>query len=225
MTEEKLKTLKANITPDALEKAAAQYRQAIQNAPQDVYLRWKYGRLLAEDLKDYKIAAEQFKLVRKSIPHSYVIYNTLGSVLRATGDLDAAIANYLTAIRIKPTCGDAHYNLGWIYQKRGKIKKAEKHYSYATRFWPDSAIAYNSLAEVLYQQGKIKEAAEVCRKGLVFIPDSSLLHFSLGLILHKQGHKEAAIKELYTTLELDPNSIEAHKVLEAMLKDSAQTPR
>jgi tetratricopeptide (TPR) repeat protein len=225
MMEEKLKTLKANITPDALEKAAAQYRQAIQNAPQDVYLRWKYGRLLAEDLKDYKTAAEQFKLVRNSIPHSYVMYNALGSVLRAAGDLDAAIANYLTAIRIKPTCGDAHYNLGWIYQKRGKIKKAEKHYSYATRFWPDSVIAYNSLAEVLYQQGKIKEAAEVCRKGLVFIPDSSLLHFSLGLILHKQGHKEAAIKELYITLELDPNSLEARKILEAMLKDSAQTPR
>lgn len=225
MMEEKLKTLKANITPDALEKAAAQYRQAIQNAPQDVYLRWKYGRLLAEDLKDYKTAAEQFKLVRNSIPHSYVMYNTLGSVLRATGDLDAAIANYLTAIRIKPTCGDAHYYLGWIYQKRGKIKKAEKHYSKATRFWPDSAIAYNSLAEVLYQQERIKEAAEVCRKGIVFIPDSSLLHFSLGLLLHKQGHKEAAIKELYVTLELDPNSLEARKVLEAMLKDSAQTPR
>ncbi len=225
MMEEKLKTLKANITPDALEKAAAQYRQAIQNAPQDVYLRWKYGRLLAEDLKDYKTAAEQFKLVRNSIPHSYVMYNTLGSVLRATGDLDAAIANYLTAIRIKPTCGDAHYGLGWIYQKQGKTKKAIKHYSQAISFLPDNIIAYNSLAEVLYQQGKIKEAAEVCRKGLVFIPDSSLLHFSLGLILHKQGHKEAAIKELYITLELDPNSLEARKILEAMLKDSAQTPR
>jgi tetratricopeptide (TPR) repeat protein len=221
MMEKKLKILKANNTADALEKAAAQYRQAIQNAPQDIYLRWKYGRLLAEDLKDYKTAAEQFKLVRNSIPHSYVMYNTLGSVLRAAGDLDAAIANYLTAIRIKPTCGDAHYNLGWIYQKRGKIKKAEKHYSKATRFWPDSVIAYNSLAELLYQQGKIKEAAEVCRKGLVFIPDSSLLHFSLGLILHKQGHKEAAIKELYITLELDPNSLEARKILEAMLKKSS----
>jgi len=219
--EEEHKTLKANITPDVLEKTAVQYRQAIQNAPQDLYLRWKYGRLLVEDLKDYKAAAEQFKLVRSSIPHSYVMYNALGSVLRAAGDLDAAIANYLTAIRIKPTCGDAHYNLGWIYQKQGKIKKAEKHYSKATRFWPDSVVTYNSLAEVLYQQGKIDKAVEICRKGLVFIPDSSLLHFSLGLLLHKQGHRDAAIKELYITLELDPNSLEARKVLEAMLKKSS----
>jgi len=223
--EQKHKNLKANITPEALEKTAVQYHQAIQNAPQDLYLRWKYGRLLAEDLKDYKTAAEQFRLVQRSIPHSYVMYNTLGSVFRATGNLEAAIAHYRTAIRIKPTCGDAHYNLGWAYQKQNKIKKAEKHYSKATRFWPDSVVAYNSLAEVLYQQGKINEAAEICRKGLVFIPDSSLLHFSLGLLLHKQGHRDAAVKELYITLELDPNSLEARKVLEAMLKDSSQSPQ
>jgi tetratricopeptide (TPR) repeat protein len=222
--EQKRKNLKANITPDALEKAANQYRQAIQNAPQDVYLRWKYGRLLAEDLKDYKAAAEQFKLVRSSIPHSYVMYNALGSVLRVAGDFDAAIANYLTAIRIKPTCGDAHYYLGWAYQKQGKIKKAEKHYSKATRFWPDCVAAYNNLADVLYRQGKIDEAVEICREGLMFIPDSPLLRCSLGFLLYKQGHRDAAVKELYISLELDPNFIQAREVLEAMSGNFSQTP-
>lgn len=200
-----------------LEKAATQYYQAIEKDPDDVYLKWKYGRLLAEGLKDYNTAAEQFQLVQSLIPHSYVIYNTLGSVLRAAGDLDSAIANYLNAIRIKPTCGDAHYYIAWAYQQQDKTKKAIEHYYKATRFWPECPAAYNNLAEMLYRQGKINEAVEMCRKGLEFIPDDPLLHFALGLLLNKQGHKDAAVKELYISLELDPNSIETRKVLEAIL--------
>ena len=219
------RTLKANLNPETLKEAAAQYRRAIQNAPEDIYLRWKYGRILAEDFKDYKAAADQFQLIQRSIPHSYVMYNALGSVFRVTGNYNNAIDYYLTAIRIKPTCGEAHYYLGWIYQKQNKMKLAEKHYAKAIKFWPDNVSAYNSLADVLYRQGKIDEAVEICRNGLVLIPDSSLLHFSLGLLLHKQGYKDAAIKELRVTLELDPNSVEASNILQAMLEDSSRVPQ
>jgi tetratricopeptide (TPR) repeat protein len=223
MTQE-CRTLKANLNPQTLKEAAAQYRRAIQNAPEDLYLRWKYGRILAEDLKDNKAAAEQFQLIQRSIPHSYVMYSALGSVFRETGNFTNAIDSYLTAIRIKPTCGEAHYYLGWIYQKQNRMKLAEKHYAKAIKFWPDNAAAYNSLADVFYRQGKIDEAVEICRKGLVLIPDSSLLHFSLGLLLHKQGHKDAAIKELRITLELDPNSVDAHNILQTMLEGSSGVP-
>jgi tetratricopeptide (TPR) repeat protein len=224
MTQECM-ALKADLNPEMLREATAQYRRAIQNAPKDIYLRWKYGRILAEDLKDYKAAAEQFQFIQRSIPHSYVMYNALGSVYRETGNFDNAIDNYLAAIRIKPTCGEAHYYLGWIYQEQNKMKPAEKHYAKATKFWPDNVSAYNSLADVLYRQGRIDEAVETCRKGLVLIPDSSLLHFSLGLLLHKQGHKDSAVKELRITLELDPNSIEARNILQAMLEDSSGVPK
>ena len=179
MTQE-CRVLKDNLSQETLKEAAAQYRRAIQNAPEDIYLRWKYGRILAEDLKDYRAAVEQFQFIQKSIPHSYVMYNALGSVFRDTGNFDKAIDNYLAAIRIKPTCGEAHYYLGWIYQRQNKMKPAEKHYAKAIKFWPDNVSAYNSLADIFYRQGKIDEAVETCRNGLVLIPDSSLLHFSLG---------------------------------------------
>ncbi len=217
--EQECGVLKDNLTPEALEKSAEQYSQAVQNAPKDLYLRWKYGRLLAEELKDYKSAAEQFQFVQRSIPHSYVMYDTLGSVFLATGNFEAAIANYLTAIRIKPTCGNAHYYLGTIYQKQGNNKKAIKHYSKAINFLPNYVLAYNSLADVFYRQGNIDEAVEVCRRGVISIPDSSLLHCSFGLLLHKQGHKDDAVKELRVSLELDPNAVTTRQILEAMLKN------
>ncbi len=218
--EQRLRALKANVTPETLNKSAEQYQQAIQNAPQDLYLRWKYGRLLAEDFKDYKAAVEQFQFVKRAIPHSYVMYDTLGSVMLAAGDINAAIANYETAIGIKPTCGDAHYYLGRIYQQRGEAKKAVKHYSRAIRFLPNYVLAYNNLADVFYRQGKIDEAIEVCRTGVMFIPDSSLLHCSLGILLYKQGHRNSAIEELKISLELDPNSVQSRTVLESLLKNA-----
>jgi tetratricopeptide (TPR) repeat protein len=224
MTQE-CRALQTHLNPETLKEAAAQYRRAIQDAPEDIYLRWKYGRILAEGLKNYKAAEEQFRFIQRSIPHSYVMYNALGSVYRATGTFNNAIDYYLRAIRIKPTCSEAYYYLGWIYQRQNKMKLAEKHYGNAIKFRPDYVSAYNSLADVLYRQGKINEAVEICRKGLVLIPDSSLLHFSLGLLLHKQGHKDAAVKELRITLDLDPNSVEARNILQAMLKDSSGVPQ
>jgi len=216
--EEKLRALKTNVTGDALEKAANEYRQAIQNDSDDWVLHYKYGKLLAEDLKDYEAASEEYSLVQQFLPHSYMGYNALGSVLRGLGELDAAIAQYRKATRIRPTCGDAYYYLGWAYQKQGKTDKAIEYYSKAVRWQPDCMPAYNNLAEILYQQGKIDEAVEICRKGLLFVPDSSILHCNLGTLLNKQGHRDEAIKELRAALQIDPNSIQIRRVLEAVLK-------
>jgi tetratricopeptide (TPR) repeat protein len=214
--QEELYALKANLTQDALEKSADQYRQAIQDDSDDWVLHWKYGKLLAEGLKDYQAAAKEYRLVQDFLPHSYTVYNALGSVLRGLGDLDGASTQYRKAIRIKPTCGDAYYYLGWAYQKQGKTEKAVRYYHKAVRWQPDCMPAYNNLAEILYQQGKIDQAVKICRKGLLFVPDSPILHCNLGTLLRKQGRRNEAIKELKVALELDPNSTEIRKILEAV---------
>jgi tetratricopeptide (TPR) repeat protein len=214
--EQKLKALKANLTQDALQKASIQYRSAIQNAGDDWHLHYKYGELLAEDLKDYRAAAEQYRLVQNYFPHSYTGYNALGSVLRALGDYDGAVAQYLKVIRINPTRADAHYYLGWLYQKQGKTDEAIKYYSKTFRLHPDYMPAYNNLAEILYRQGKVDKAVEICRKGLLFVPNSPTLHCNLGTLLNAQGHREQAIKELQTALQLDPNSAQIRRVLKTL---------
>lgn len=218
--EQRCRALEVDLTPEALKKSSEVYQQAIQDAPQDLYLRWKYGRLLVEDFKDYKAAAEQFKFIKKAIPHSYVAYDALGSVMRATGNIDAAVSYYLTAIRIKPTCGDAHYYLGLIYQQNGKTEKAAEHYSEAIRFMPNYVLAYNNLAELYYRQDKIDEAIEICRRGVMFIPDNPLLRCSLGILLLKQGQRDAAVEELKASLEIDPNFYQSRTVLESIMKNT-----
>ena len=100
-----LKTLKTALTPQRLKEIGGQYLAAIEQAPDDWRLRWDYGKLLAEDLKQYDAAAAQYRIVQQYLPHSYIGHDTLAAVLWAQGDFEGAIAEYQKELAIKPTVG------------------------------------------------------------------------------------------------------------------------
>jgi tetratricopeptide (TPR) repeat protein len=211
--EEDLAALEANLTAEVLEKAAAKFRLAIQNAPEDWWLRWRYAELLAGDLKDDRAAIEQCRLVLDHLPHFHIAHAQLGELLSNMGQSDAAIAHYREAIRIKPTSANAHYNLGLAYQSQNKLDKAVKHYSTSLRLQPDHGGANTNLGAVLYRQGKTDKAVEVYRKALLFAPDAADMRFNLGILLEKQGRTDEAIEELRTALRIDPNSAEVRRAI------------
>jgi tetratricopeptide (TPR) repeat protein len=216
--EQNIADLKMYLTPDVFENIALQYRQAIEQSPSDWRLRWKYGKLLTEGLKDYHAAAEQGRLLQKSLPHSYLVHTALGAVSRGLGDIDDVVAQYQKAIRIKPTCVDAHYYLAWAYHKQGKTDKSIELYSKTLRLQPIHVQAYNNLVEILYQRGNIDQGIEVCRKALLFVPDSAILHCNLGILLDEKGNRVEALKELNTAVAIDPNSPKIRSVLDVILK-------
>lgn len=210
--------LGAGLTAEALEKAAEQYREAIDKVKDDWVLHYKYGKLLTEDLGDYSAAGQEYRLVQKLLPHSWVGYNALGSVLHAQGDVDGAISEYKKAIQIKPTCDPAHYHLAWAYKTKGQFDKAIEHFTELARLKPDSLPAYENIAKILANEGKLDEAIEILRKGLVFNPQSLALHVNLGSLLKRQGKRDDAIREFRAALELDPNSAPIRGALESLLK-------
>jgi len=210
--------LKASLTAESLEKAAGQYRQAIERRKDDWLLHYKYGKLLAEDLENYSAAGEEYRIVQSSLPHSWIGYNALGSVLHAQGDLDGAIIQYKKAIAIKPTCDPAHYRLAWAYRTGGDVDKAIEHFTELARLRPVSLPAYENVAAIYREEGKLDEAIEILRKGLVFNPESIALHANLGSLLKRQGKRDEAIKEFRTALELDPDSAPIRGALESLLK-------
>jgi tetratricopeptide (TPR) repeat protein len=219
--QQQLKALKKQLSPDALRAIAEQYRTVIAEAPDDWRLHWDYGKLLAEDLEQYEAAAAEYRTVLNLLPHSYTGYNSLGSVLRAKGDLRGAEAEYEKVLRMKPTAGDAHYHLGWCLQKQGKEDVAASHYRKAIRFTPDCVPAYLGLGEMLFKRGELKEALEVCQAGVAVAPKHPLLHSNVGLLLIKLGQRQEGAREIRTALQLDPNSPQIRKVAETLLGPQA----
>lgn len=215
--EQNIESLKMYLAPDALENIALQYCHAIEKSPSDWRLHWKYGKFLTEGMKDYQAAAEQGRLLKEYLPHSYLVNTAMGAVARGLGDIDEVVTQYREAIRIKPTCIDAHYYLAWAYQKQGKIDQSIKMYSKTLRLQPTHVPAYNNLVEILLQRGHIDQAIKLCREALQFIPNSAILHCNLGILLDAKGNRSEALKALNTALKIDPNSAKLRNVREAIL--------
>jgi len=218
--EQNLTDLKVSLTPEALKEMASQFRRAIEQDSSDWILRERYGMLLIEDLEDPGSALEQYRLVAKSLPHSYLGPYNVATALFKLGDFKGAITQYNMAIRIKPTDGYTHYLLASAYQKIDNIDKAIKHYSEAIRWQPDLVPAYNNLAEIRMRRQEDDKAIEVCRRGLRFSPDSAILHCNLGVLLNQQNRRDEGIEEIRKASEMDPNSVRIRKILEAVSRGS-----
>jgi len=216
--ERDVEATKSGLTAESLEKAAGQYRRAIEGRKGDWLLHYKYGKLLAEDLKNYSAAGEEYRIVQTLLPHSWIGYNALGSVLHAQGDLDGAIIQYKKAIAINPTCDPAHHRLGWAYRTKGDLGKAQKHFAELARLRPDSVPAYENLAAIYKDQNKLDAAIEILRKGLTYCPDSITLHANLGSLYKRQSKRDEAIGQFKAALALDPNSAPIRAALESLLE-------
>jgi tetratricopeptide (TPR) repeat protein len=216
-----LEDLRTGLTPEALQAIGAQYRATIEKAPDDWRLRWDYGQMLAEDLKQYDAAIEQYRAVQTFLPHSYMPHDSLASVLRAKGDLAGAIAEYEKLLAIKPTSGAAHYYLGWCHNRQGKADLAMNLFRRAIRLEPDCVPAYLDLAEALFKRKQLPEAEKVVRDGLAVAPNHARLHGNLGLLLIQMGRRPEGEAEIRQALKLDPASPEIRRLAERLLGPAA----
>ncbi len=212
--EDELKTLKASMTKDTLERSAAGYRYAINDCNTDWWLYWRYGTLLNEAMKNPKAAVEQFSTAMQ-YTNCYRIQVAWGGVLGTLVDLNGALKHDFDVLRIKPNCTEACYNIGSAYFLQGKAELAIKYYTKAIESQPDYVMAWNGLITVLYKLGRYEELEKTYRKALVFLPKDEALHYNLGAILRDKGQTDEAIKEFEAALAIDPNS-QARKELKAL---------
>jgi tetratricopeptide (TPR) repeat protein len=80
--------------------------------------------------------------------------NNLSNVHQAGGDIDAAMADLETAIRIAPGLGTVHSNLGNIYARKGWMDKAMYEYDMAIRLDPCEPKAYHNRAGAYATMGQ-----------------------------------------------------------------------
>ncbi len=72
-----------------------------------------------------------YRQVLKQHPNSPEVHYYIGLALDTQGELDAAIAEYLTAIQLKPKLAEAHGNLANAYAIQGKRIEAYSHFQTA----------------------------------------------------------------------------------------------
>ena len=85
---------------------------------------------------DYGDKAVMWGDVIAKRPYNARGHYNLGCALEEEGELDAVMAAYRAALRIRPSYAEAHNNLGNAFRERGSVDEATEHYREALRHKP-----------------------------------------------------------------------------------------
>jgi tetratricopeptide (TPR) repeat protein len=137
--------LQASATPDSLQRAVVQYRQAIQDNPVDPFLRFNFGSLLASGCQDYAAAVEQFEFVLNALPQYAEPRMNIGYAMIKLGKVDEAIECFRHTLDLCPMRADAHCGLGVLLAQKGQKEEAAAHLREAVRIDPLLTMGRDAL--------------------------------------------------------------------------------
>jgi Flp pilus assembly protein TadD len=181
---------------------------------------------LAQRRSDEAIA--EFRRVLESSPEHPVAHFNLGLAFLQTGNEAGATAEFREAVRLNPNCAEAHASLGQQLLKRGDVDAALEHARTALKIFPDFPEGLCVLAEALILKGDeilLEEAASSCRKAATLKPRLPEAHSILGVAYGFMEKNVEAEAELLKTLELKPDSLEAHLNLAVLLRKTGREDR
>ncbi len=96
--------------------------------------------------------------------HRSVAYYYVGVIDALENNLQGALQNYLTAIKLNPEYAEAYFNLGTVYYKQGLQKKAEEAFLKSIELQPEYGRAHYSLGFVYLEQKKYDLAKKHAEK-------------------------------------------------------------
>ena len=140
-------------------------------------------------------------------------HNNLGYLCVDRGELDKAISHFETALRIRSSRQDTHYDVGSAFvqmnladalARKGQSDEAMVHYEEAIKLQPNYADAYYNRGNVLFAKGRIDEAIADWEKTLQIQPNDADAHTCLGNALLRQGSLKEAIAHYEKALALAP---------------------
>src|SRR5438270_4659566 len=140
-------------------------------------------------------------------------HNNLGYLCVDRGELDKAISHFETALRIRSSKLDTHYDVGSAFvqmnladalARKGQFDEAMVHYDEAIKLQPNYADAYYNRGNVLFAKGRIDEAIADWEKTLQIQPNDADAHTGLGNALVRQGSLREAIAHYEKALALAP---------------------
>ncbi|HZR79413.1 MAG TPA: tetratricopeptide repeat protein [Chthoniobacterales bacterium] len=106
-------------------------------------------------------------------PDNDVAHAGLGGILFVRGQIDEAIDNYESALRLRDGNSGAHFGLGRALVQKQKIDEAIVHFQKALEIQPDYIGASNDLGVALASKGELKRAIEAWKQTLSFDPENA----------------------------------------------------
>ena len=182
--------------------AKTQYLRVLKHEPRNADAAHLLGLLLLEEGQPHQ-ALPYLDSAVDAAPGIPGFLSTRAVALVNLGRLDAAIADYGSALAINPDDAGLNYNLGLAYAQKGDFHSAGKAFARAVLLKPDFAEAHGNLGIAHQELGKAEDAVAAFEQALALQPDSPVLLNNLGLALQESGRSNDAMKAFERSLQLD----------------------
>lgn len=137
-------------------------------------------------------------------------HKNLGDFLYGMGKFDDAIAEFRSALQIKPDYADAHNSLGVALMDSGKLDEAADEFRTALEYRPGLTYANFNLGIVSFRQGRYDAAIDAFQNALKTNPNYAEARFSMGTAFLRLGRTEDAIGEYRQAIAINPDYMKAH---------------
>lgn len=158
----------------------------------------------------YKEASQIFAKAVVKNPDEPYTHIFLGISLYWQGQIQAAIAEYLTALKLDPKNPEAHQLLGIAYAWQGKIEDALKSFQTALKYAPNRPDTHMNLGSTYAALGKYEEALFHFRTSTDLDSRNPLYFYQLASLLELLERDKNAEDAFKRAIALYPNYEEAH---------------
>ncbi|NCF16063.1 MAG: tetratricopeptide repeat protein [Gammaproteobacteria bacterium] len=152
----------------------------------------------------YAQAEEAYKLALATDPANVTALKGLGILYMKDGRLDEAETNLRIAVDVHPGDASTYNFLGGFLYRTGRYVEAAQQYRYVVALQPDNMNALANLGAAYTLVGDFAEAASAHQRAIDIRPTKNA-HNNLGLMHYYLGDYDAAIDNLASAVELEPN--------------------
>jgi NADP-dependent 3-hydroxy acid dehydrogenase YdfG/Flp pilus assembly protein TadD len=190
-----------------VQEGLALIAQAVENRPEDTYLRYHYALLLAQHRQDYAAAKRELQPVIAAEPENQNALFLRGELEELLQDFAAARESYLRLIESNPGFTDAAYRLGMIIAGHfpGEEEEAGRYFKQAGKLDPSNADAFYQYGLLMAESfGKPKKAIKYFKRAIEASPLHPFAHYDLALAYHQLGERDQALEAYHQATEINP---------------------
>ncbi|WP_225000318.1 tetratricopeptide repeat protein [Cesiribacter sp. SM1] len=196
------------------EAARLLYGQALQLKPKEPAVEASLVKLnktiQQHELLEQKFRAgdyvEAIKAYSEAIarePENAYLYYGRGKSYEKLNELQTAVRDFSTAIKIDGKYTEALDNRARLYVRMGQPKNAVEDYTQITRYLKDASVYYTERAKIRAAQGDTRGALEDYAAATRQNPQLAAPYYEKGLILYQQKQMDGAIEAFRAAIAND----------------------